>query len=335
MATLGTTAVTLMDFKTRSVNEKIAPVIEILTDTNEILEDIPWMPCNKVTSHLTTVRTGLPEGEWRKYNQGVSTDKSTTRQHTDSTGMLEVYAEVDKALADLNGNTAAWRLSEDKAFIQGLNNQMSETLFYGNTDTYSERFLGFDPRFDVPSSNEDFSGFNIINGGGTGSDNTSIWLIGWGDNTVHGLYPSNIEAGLTVDDLGEQTLLDANNKKYQGYRTHYKWNCGLTIRDWRYVVRICNVDVSNLVADSSAADLVNLMVEATERVPNLTGAKFAFYCHRTVRSALRKQIRKTSNVNLTLETVSGRPVTMFDGIPVRRCDAILKTESAISGTFGS
>ncbi len=34
-------------------------------------------------------------------------------------GMLETYSEIDKALADLNGNTAAYRLSEDRAFLEG------------------------------------------------------------------------------------------------------------------------------------------------------------------------------------------------------------------------
>lgn len=335
MATLGT-AVTLHDIATRSVDDKVtSQIVELLADTNEILEDMAWVQCNQGVNHITTVRTGLPEATWRKLNQGVGSAKSTTRQVTDSTGMLEIYGKVDKVLADINGNSAAWRMSEEKAFIQGLNIQMAETMFYGDTTIYPQRFLGLAPRFETPSSDEDLSGFNMIDGGGVGSDNTSIWLVGWGDTTVHGLYPNGSIGGLRVRDLGEDTLDDGAGGEYQGYRTHYKWDCGLTVRDWRYVVRIANVDVSNLVADSSAADLVSLMVEASERVPSLGGAKFAFYCHRTVRSALRKQIRKTSNVNLTLESVAGKQAMMLDGIPIRRCDALLKTEATISGTFGS
>ena len=50
-------------------------------------------------------------------------------QVTDSIGMLETYAEVDKSLADLNGNTDEFRLSEDRAFIEAMNQAMAQTLF--------------------------------------------------------------------------------------------------------------------------------------------------------------------------------------------------------------
>jgi len=178
---------------------------------------------------------------------------------------------------------------------------------------------------------EDAAGDNIILGDGSGSDNTSIWLVVWGPNTCHGIYPKGSQAGLKHEDLGEVTLEDAASGKYQGYRTHYKWDIGLTLRDWRYVVRIPNIDISNLTADaSSGADLVDLMVQAIEKIPNLGLGRPVFYGNRTISSYLRRHITNANNVRISMDEVAGKRVLNFDGIPFRRNDAITNAETLIS-----
>ncbi len=186
-------------------------------------------------------------------------------QVTDSIGMLETYAEVDKSLADLNGNTAEFRLSEDRAFIEAMNQAMAQTLFYGDSSVNPQQFMGLSSRYSSLSAG---NAQNIIDAGGTGTDNTSIWLVVWGENTVHGIFPKGQKAGIQMEDKGQVTLEDANGGKYEGYRTHYKWDNGLTLRDWRYVVRIANIDVSNLDAPSTAANIAKLMIRALHRIPN-------------------------------------------------------------------
>lgn len=307
---------------------KIDKIVELLGRTNEVLEDMVYVEGNLPTGHLSTIRTGLPEVAWRLLNYGVPNGKAQTAQVTDTCGMLEAYSEVDKRVAGLNGNTAEFRLSQDKAFVEAMNQAMATTLFYGDTRTNPERFLGLAPRFSdaLNAGNKE----QLVNGGGSGSDNTSVWLVVWSPETVHGIYPKGTTAGIDHQNLGEVTLFDAAGNKYQGYRGHYEWHTGLVVADWRYVVRICNIDVSNLISGSGAADLVNLMIEASERIPSLRMGKAAWYCNRTVRTALRKQIIAKSNVNLTWDSVAGKRVLAFDEIPVRRCDAILSTEAAIS-----
>ena len=329
MATLSTTNPTLADVaKRQDPDGKIDTIVELLSETNECLLDMAFLEGNLQTGHRTTIRSGLPSSTWRKLNYGVQPSKSTTVQVTDTAGMLEAYAEVDKALADLNGNSASFRLSEDRAFLESMNQTMASTLFYGDTGTDPEKFMGLAPRYSSTSAE---SGDNIIVGGGSGSDNTSIWLVVWGPNTAHGIYPKGSQAGLKHQDLGEVTLEDAASGKYQGYRTHYKWDIGVTLRDWRYVVRIPNIDVSNLTKDaSSGADLVDLMVQAVEKVPNLGLGRATFYGNRTVSSILRRQITNTSNVRLSMDEIAGKRVMTFDGIPFRRNDAILNTEATVS-----
>jgi|TARA_B110000008_G_scaffold278136_1_gene321090 hypothetical protein len=330
MAVLSTTNPTLADVAKRyDADGKIDTIVELLAETNEVLDDMTFLEGNLPTGHRTTVRSGLPASTWRKLNYGVQPSKSTTVQITDTTGMLEAYAEVDKALADLNGNTASFRLSEDRAFLESMNQTMANTLFYGDTGTDPEKFMGLSARYNSTTAE---SGDNIIVGGGSGSDNTSIWLVCWGPNTCHGIYPKGSQAGLNHQDLGEVTLEDAANGKYQGYRTHYKWDIGMSVRDWRYIVRIPNIDVSNLTKDASgsSAALVDLMVQAVEKLPNVNLGRCVFYGNRTISSILRRQITNTSNVRLSMDEVAGKRVMSFDGIPFRRNDAILNNEALVS-----
>lgn len=332
MAILGATNPNMLDVVKRlDPDNKIAMIVEMLAEQNEILQDMTAVEGNLPTGHRTTVRSGYPSSTWRKLNYGVQPSKSRTVQITDSCGMLEAYAEVDKALADLNGNTAAFRISEDRAFLESMNQTMADALFYGDSSVDPEKFMGLAPRF---SSTTAENGQNIIlaDGSASGSDQTSIWLVCWGENTVHGIYPKGSMAGFKHQDLGEVTLEDAAGGKYQGYRTHYKWDIGLTVRDWRYVVRIANIDTSRLTSDpaTSGTNLIDAMTRAIELLPSQMMGRPVFYCNRTVRSFLRRQITNKSNVNLTLDEVAGRRVLAFDDIPVRRCDAILNTEAVVS-----
>lgn len=330
MATLSTLNPTLADVASRmTADGKIDPqIVEMLNETNEILDDMTVIEANGFTEHKTTVRSGLPAGTWRKLNYGVQPEKSRTVPVKDGMGMLETYAEVDKALADLNDNSAAWRLSEDRAFIEGMNQTMATTLFYGDSSLDPEKFMGLTPRYSSLSAE---NAINIVDAGGTGSDNASIWLIVWGPNTCHSIYPKGSPAGLQSRDLGEATLLDAAGGRYQGYRTHYKWDIGAVLRDWRYVVRIANIDVSDLTKNASAgADLIDLMTQALELVPNLGMGRPAFYLPRKLRSFLRRQIvNKVAASTLTMESIAGKRVVAFDGVPCRRTDALLLTEARV------
>lgn len=327
MAVKGLTALTLADWGKRvDPNGKIDKITELLSQTNPILMDMLIVEGNLPTGHRTTVRSGLPSATWRLLNYGVQPSKSTTVQITDSIGMLESYAEVDKSLADLNGNTSEFRLSEDRAFIEAMNQQMAQTLFYGDTSVNPQQFMGLSSRYSSKSAG---NGQNIIDAGGTGTDNTSIWLVVWGENTVHGIFPKGQKAGLNMEDKGQQTLRDANNNPYEGYRTHYKWDNGLSLRDWRYVVRIANIDVSDLSVPGSAANIVAQMVKALHRIPNRGMGKPVFYMNRTVGQALDLQSLDKASLALSVKETEGEFWTTFRGIPIRETDAILETESRV------
>jgi len=333
MATLSIQNPTLLDIAKRTDPDgKIAAIVEMLNQTNPIVGDMTLLEANQPMGHRTVIRTGLPDPTWRKAYTGVQPTKSETAQVTDTIGTLEAYAEVDKAVADLNGNKAAFRLSEERAHIEGMNQEMARTLIYGNEGTDPAKFTGLAARYNdlsVPS------GQNIINGGGTGADNTSVWLVVWSPNTIHGIYPKGQKSGLEHEDKGQVTIenVDGNGGRMEAYRSHYKWHMGLCVRDWRYAVRIANIDLlaldNSASAEAEGKKLIRNMIMATELIPHLNAGRAAFYTNRPIRSRLRLAILDRTANNLTWETVSGKRVMTFDDIPVYRTDAILTTEAAV------
>jgi hypothetical protein len=332
-----TTNPTLLDLAKRTDPDgRIAAVVELLNETNEILEDMTWVEGNLATGHRTTIRSGIPTPTWRKLYEGVQPTKSTTTQVTDNTGMLEAYAEVDVALADLNSNTAAFRLSEERPHIEGMNREIVDTLFYGNESTEPEAFTGLAPRFnDLAAESAD----NVIDALGTGADNGSIWLVVWGPNTCHGIIPKGSTAGLKVEDKGQVTIEDADGSggRMEAYRTHYRWDAGLTVRDWRYIVRIANIDKSNLsivfnagVFASPSAHLPNLMFQAMRLIPNLSMGRPVFYMSRDMLTTVDQQTAAaTQGSTLKTDMVGGKFVTSFHGIPIRRVDALAANETRV------
>lgn len=336
MSTLNATVLTLSDWAKRIEPDDagVAQVIELLDQQNEMLSDMLFMEGNLTVGHRTTVRTGLPTVAWRMLNGGVATSKSRTAQIDEQTGMLEAWSEVDKDLAELNGNVNAFRFSEAVAFIEAMNQEMQQTTIYGNSGVAAEEFTGFAPRFSAISGAN--SGSNVISGGGSGSDNSSIWLVVWGPNTVCGIYPKGSRAGIMHEDLGLCTIESAGGigtgTRLRAYREHWQWKCGIAMKDWRYVVRIPNIDISNLIAKSSAADLIELMIKATHRVPSLKMGKACFYVNRTTFQMLDIQRRDDviAGGGLVYKDVDGYPTPTFRNIPVRIVDQLLETEATVS-----
>jgi hypothetical protein len=332
MATL-TGKVTLLDVaRTLNPDGSAAAIAELLSQENEMLIDMPWYEGNLPTGHRTTVRTGLPEVIFRKLNGGVPPSKATTAQLDETCGILEGRSEIDCALAELNGNTASYRLSQAKAFFESMNQKMQQQVIYGDRLT-PEAFIGLAPRFDdVPTTVGGAANkVNVIDAGGTGTDNTSVWLIGWGENSIHGIYPKGSQAGLSHEDLGKIDAFDANQNRFRAYGDRYEWKCGIAVPDWRYVVRIANIDVSDLTKNASAgADLIDLMTQACEKIHSLTGVTPAFYANRTVRGFLRRQtVNKVASSTLEYDMVGGKPALRFAEVPVRRTDAILLNEARV------
>ena len=340
MAVLGTNNLTLTDRAKRTDPEGNVPVVaELLSNTNEILDDCVWKESNMPTGERVVIRTGLPAVYWRALNQGVPGSKSTTRQVDESCAILEARSTIDKEVALLNGNTSQFRMSEDVAFIESMNQKQAETMFYGNPAVDPKQYLGLAARYSAISGGP-ANATNILSAGGSTSVCTSVYLVCWGDNTVYGTFPKGTKAGLTHQNLGEITDY-SSGLQMQAYSTLYQWKCGLVVKDWRYVVRIANIDTDALVAQTgtqattAATMILKLMAKAVYKLPSMTAGRCAFYMNRTVHAGMSMlAMEKASNVLAFEEGVTqyGQPHAWmtFMGIPLRKTDALLNTEAVVS-----
>lgn len=340
MAELGITNPSLVDVLSRTdPSGKISTIIEVAEQSNPILQDAVFTQCNDGTSHQQVIRTGYPEPVERAFNEFVPSVKSQTALVRDVPVQFEAFPWVDKALADVRGNSKAWRASEQIAVSLGFAQKIARNTIYGS-DNSGSSFVGYASRFSDPAA---ASGRNLFNGGGSGSDNTSIYAITWGPRGAQMIYPEGSAAGYVHRDLGEQVRQEGE-KSMAVYMDHNKWDTALTLGDWRSGGRICNIDVSALTKDAATgADLLDLMIDLEESLDTsaavgidmttgeLVRGKTVFYVSRTVAKFLRKQALNKANNTIRFEEVAGRRVIMWGDYEVKRLDAISDAEAAVTG----
>jgi hypothetical protein len=325
---------------------RIARVAEVLSVPLGVVADIPWVEGNLATGHQSTLRSSLPQGSVRQINYGVASEKETAKPQVDTCMMLETYSEVDQFLMKVNGNSPAFRWQKDKAFLEGLNQTFARNLFYSNSGeaithtagigakTYTVDAKNFDGLCKRYASSSSVAGENVLTAYGTsasGAVQNSIWLIGWAEDKVYGIYPKATKAGLDMEDKGLQTVIDDGSThllKHEAWITHFLWYCGICVEDWRYIVRIGNIDTA-LIA--SITDLSKFMVQAIDMIPDITACRPVFYMNRFVKTTLRQQAAGKTNIWYDKSEFGGPPVEMFQTVPIHRCDMLGSTEAEFVG----
>ena len=330
MATLGTGKYTLIDQATRTDESgKTQHIVELLSETNDILRDMFWKEGNLASGERVTIRTGLPIVCWRNLNSHTPSSSSQTAQIEVACKQIDHWQQEDADLMELGGDVKAARMSESAAGFEAVGQAQATNIFYGNTDTDPTKYSGLNVSYGSLSAE---NARNVISGGGSGSDNSSIYAITWGPRKIYGIFPKGSKAGLQHTDLGK-VVSETSSGNMEVYKERFKWDAGLVIADWRYAVRICNIDFSALTPDASAgANLIELMMDAKTKLKNVISGSTYFYMNSDLQSFLDRQAQAgvSAGGGLTYQNVAGKQMTMFAGIPVRRCDAITNTEATVS-----
>ena len=331
-------------------------IVEILNIYNDIQTDIPTVACNEGLTHKTTIRTGLPRVYWTQINQGVPPSKSTTATVSDACGQLEARSVIDERLVQLAGAykdgderekaMALYRINESHPYFEAMAQEDCRVFWYGNASVDDRQYTGMAYRLSDPyaaNAENIISGSVVASGNDatlTGNKFTSIWLLGLGLHTMHAIHPTGTHAMLQREDLGRGTVLDTSipaagqlgQPEFEAYRERYRLFKGLTLRNWQYAVRGCNIEVSKFGSRDASVytDLVNMMVEMEEHLYTTEGVKACFYVNRTIRKYLRLIITNKISDQLTWETVGGKRVMMFGDIPVRLSDSLSNKEGPIA-----
>lgn len=340
MALINVSNPTLLDITTNMEPDgSRAVVAEVLNKKIPLLQDMPWKAGNLTTGDRVTVRNSIGAGgTYRRLNQGVGKTKGTTAQFDEVSGILEDRSEIDREVAILSGNAPAERALHSKAIIEGMGQNWDRNMWYGNVNTNPDAFQGLSPRFNT------LAGGQVIDAGGTGSNLFSIWIINWGLDTVHGIFPKNTVGGLhhadtttNRTDFGDghwtgDYLLDENNNKYLGYTDHFIWRHGLAVRDRRHVVRIANISRALLTKDqSSGPDLQFLMQKALgDYLEDVTGSTFIYAPRQVITWAGIQSNYERRAFFARNAVANGQSETLFDGIRMRRADGLAVNETQVS-----
>lgn len=340
MAAKGVSLLTLADVA-KSKNKQIGKVAEVLIQHNAMLNDIPYMEMNEGTIHKEDIRSALPFVYYRKANQPIPASKSTIEERTFQACHFESKSQIDKAVAERGGmdRVAYNRWNQAQGHLQAHANELASLMLYGSPVSSNLKTAGFFDIFSTLSASEPTSK-QIIDAGGTGTDNTSILKVHWGERSVFGVYPAGTQSGLSRTDYsagGKYVKipgLDVNGNfgDFWGYEEEFSTDHGLVVKDYRQAACVRNIDVSNLVSGSGAADLIDLMISAEYKIDDPSNGQGVWYVNRTIEAALHKQAltKVGAGAGLTFDNYQGQRVLMFLGSPVRRMDALLTSELQVS-----
>ncbi|AIT81224.1 major capsid protein [Novosphingobium pentaromativorans] len=313
----------------------IGDVVEALTQLTPFMKDANVITCNKGAKHASSIRTGLPSVSWGALYQGIAQSKGAYTQVEDTTGFIEGMSAVDTRLLKLKPDQAAkLRLMEAGGFLEIIAQTLESAVFYSNVNINGKQFHGLAPRYNSLANN------NVIDGAGSGSDNTSIWFVTHGDGQTSMLTPENIPAGVVREDKGEQRVTDANGDPYYVKEEIFTQHAGVTVKDWRFNARVANIDVSEVIAGNVGVNA--LMRKAyyklqgrrsykMEKPGEMSPGRTVIYMNSTMMEALDAESTATgSAVRLRPMEIQGEEVLTWRGMPIRETDALLNTETAVA-----
>lgn len=324
MATLTSTYSLVEQAKRIDPSGRQAQIAEVLNRrTGQILTEAPWMPSNDIWTNKTTRRASLPTGSRRRLNQRISQSVSRTTEVMDVIEQIEDYCDVDAALVASMPSPGMFRSGEVDAFIEGLGQTVASDILYGDSNTNPDSMHGLAARMDAADARF------VIDGGGTGSDVTSIYVATWGPTSAYLIYPKNMAATLGVQhtDKGVVTSETASGL-IEVQRDHFVIRCGLVVRDPRAIGRYANIEVSGGSNEFDEDNLITLVNNMTK------GPGTRIYCNEVMLTKMQIRLKDKNNVNFAPggNALSGEPPLYFQGIPIRVIDReiLLNTETAIS-----
>lgn len=330
MAGLGT-VMTLRDLAVSHGIGKEDPIVEMLDRSTPLIKDMAFRNGNQVDGHKFKVRAGLPGVTWRAINEGVTPTRSANKIVRETCGMLEATSEVDKDLIDLEDDQALARLEESAAFVQAMGQEFARAVWYGDTGSNPKEIMGLSKRYNSLTGPAQKY---IIDCGGTGNDNASIWLVIHSTMSFFGVVPKNGKIGLQHIASGVIDLIDPDNEgTYQGYRDRFKWQVGICLKDYRQVVRACNIDVTKLptfgTASDQSAHLLEVVNTMTNKIQDLTQGRAVLYMNRTLKEYWEKQLLTSHYIEKNMDQATGAITTSYKGIPIHVDDMLLETEERV------
>ncbi len=303
--------------------------INALTEVNDMLADAPVREATSIDSDQVSRVTSLPAPYWHKLGEGLTATFPHVQQGTEAIGMLRNQWRGNCEIIDKQPNPTQYMSRREQLYLEGMNQEIQNTMVYGSSGTAPEEFDGLDIRY--PS----LAAGSVFNNGGSDSGNlTDVWLIQWDTQDCCLIFPKGSPAGLVRTPEGRHwmsTDTDATgsveNVKAMAwfYVTSFAWDTGLCVQDLRRVKRVANVHKTRNHTNQIDIDVV---IEARNAFKT-SGTVYA-YMPLEIKTQVQIQAKDAGNVYYPPDQPFGRPVAYILDMPIRQCDAILLTGATIS-----
>lgn len=296
-----------------------AELINILAESNPMLEEAHWEQANDLNSHEFTQVIELPSGDFGRINKGIAYSAGRTKQVVEPICEITDAYCVDDRLLKMAPSPQEYLAKEAALHVEGLGQTAHQTLLYGNRGTNPDAINGFMTRYNSLSQTD-----SVINGGGSGADLSSILVVNWGRDSAYLAYPREFGNFLTEKGPSDQWIQPTSGTGYWGKIITWSIRMGLCIANPKNVQRICNLEntgSSNIFSDDDLITALNKM----DRTDNAV-----IYVNRSIYTQMQIAFKSRANVNFTMQEAWGRPIMHFMGIPIKKLDKMMTTETAVS-----
>lgn len=342
MATKGSQFITFRDILSGRTPDGLLDkdVVEVIAKENPALDDIVWKQCSKGREDITTIRSGIPAAVFRAYYEGVQGSKGSKKQVANTCGTISSAIKIDMRLYDESADKAAFLMDEVEQHAEVMGQGTASALFYGDIADDPKGFNGFAKTFGYltkSDSDVDEAAYYVLNGsratGGSTAMLRSIFMVGWGKKSAHGIYPQNTSMGLQRGRLVETYVADEDDstKMLRVGIQELNWNVGLNIRDFRYCGRIANFEADAAISVTSGMpDYVELLTRLTTRVKQEGVTPRLYMCRAVWEAMCVAFYRKTAGNAVKFADLGQRIPASLMGIGVGVCDALNVNETTVA-----
>lgn len=310
-----------------SVDGTLLRQLNALTEVNDMIADALVREATNIDSDQVSRVTSLPAPYWHKLGEGLTATYAHDQQNTEGIAMLRNQYRGNVEIVSRQPNPGEYMSRKEQLYLEAMNQEIQNTLIYGDSGTAPEEFDGLDIRFGSIVANSVFD-----NGGSTTL--TSAWLIQWDLQDCCMIFPKGGAGGLRRIPKGKVWLstetdatgsVEATKALAEFYVTNFEWDTGFCLQDPRRVKRVANIEPT--INDDYEIN-VDILIQA--RNAFVTSGQVYLYVEKTVKTQLQIQAKDKLNIYYPPDMPFGKPVAYFLDVPIRQCDAILLTESALT-----
>ena len=240
-------------------------------------------------------------------NAGIVPSYLQTEKITVQYGEVGTLSAIDLALwrqiPDEDKNE--FRQKEDLAHSEAVALYTMNNFFYGSGSN------GYPLGLANMAEYNDLNDAQVINAGSTEEEVYDIWIVNWSESKGACLYyPRGTTAGIVVQDLGIQTIPGSAGAVIPSVCTSITSKFAVGVPVPECVVRITNVDTTNV-----NEELLLIGLGALDKVG---GGEISIFMNKTIFNALKQSVltattgRKSYVINISTDKTLGNDLLYFE-----------------------